>query len=183
MAVSRQHAYLRLVTPFAREAGGAQAAQTAPLVASAVRSRFRTDPLCGVATRQVLLDRLETLGQLAPHAPLSFLVVKLHGLAAINHELGFREGDCALQAVAECVAEFTRATDVVGRLAGSTFGVVLQGSGATAAGAVAARLTHHLAQLQANSRALRVTVSAATGTGLNAPMLPHAAADSLGTCG
>jgi diguanylate cyclase (GGDEF)-like protein len=154
-----------------------------PFFASAVRGRFRTDPLCGVATRQVLLERLDTLGELAPQAPLSFLVVKLHGLAAINHELGFQAGDAALRDVAECVSRLTRATDMVGRLAGSTFGVVLQSTGATAAGAVTARLAHHLGQLPSRGRQLRVTVCAATGTGINAAMLPHAATDSFGDCG
>lgn len=182
MNATRQPTYLRLLTPFALERVPDQAA---PIIAAAnpVRGRFRTDPLCGVATRQVLLDRLETLGEVAPGAPLSFAVVKLHGLSAVNHELGFQAGDAMLQAVARCITGLTRATDLVGRLAGSTFGVVLQSTGATAAGAVTSRLAHHLGQLQSDGRPVRITVSAATGTGVNAATLPHAAVDSLGTCG
>jgi GGDEF domain-containing protein len=116
---------------------------------------FETDPSTGVATRNALLDRLEAMGQLAPNAPLSF---------------------------AERLRELTRGTDIVGRLTGTTFGIALQGTGVTAAGAVAARLTHHLNRLAELGPAVCVTVSAATGIGLNAETLPVAAMETFEPC-
>jgi hypothetical protein len=52
----------------------------------------------------------------------------------------------------------------------------------TAAAAVAARLTHHLNRLEELHPAVCVTVSAATGTGLNAETLPIAAMETFEPC-
>lgn len=133
-------------------------------------------------TRPELLERLETIGTLAPSAPLSFLLVRVsRGRAAARGE---RADQLLLQAVAKRTGELTRPTDALGRFTASSFGVVLQGAGATAAGATAARLSHHLNQLVASLDAnAGVTVYAATGTGLNADALPVAALDSLDDCG
>jgi len=129
------------------------------------------------------MDRLEMIGSLAPGCPLSFLVVKVSGMHGINAADGVRAGDDVLRTVAWGIRDLTRATDVVGRLTGASFGIVLQGTGATAAAAVAARMTHHLNQLTSRSRPVQAVVSAATGRGINADTLPLAAIDSLGDCG
>ena len=136
---------------------------------------FERDAATGLATRQALLSRLEDMGQLAPHEPLSFVVVKLGGLKNT-------EDDAGLRLVAARVRELTRGTDIVGRLTGTTFGIALQGTGATAAGAVAARLAHHLNRIAELDAAICITVSAATGTGLNAETLPVAAMDCCEPC-
>lgn len=142
---------------------------------TAVEPDREVDPTTGLATRQALLDRLETIGELSPSAPLSFLVVKTSGT-------GRCDSDAALRMVAAKIRELTRSTDVVGRLTGTSFGVVLQGTGVVAAGAVAARLTHHLNRLAELSPSVCITVSAATGVGLNAEMLPIAAMDTCAPC-
>ena len=116
------------------------------------------------------------MGELAPRAPLSsFLVVKVSGL-------GHCHGEAALKQVAARGRDLTRATDVVGRLTGTAFGIALQGTGATAAGAVAARLTHHLNRLAELSPSICITVSAASGTGINADTLHIAAMDTFEPC-
>ena len=115
------------------------------------------------------------MGQLAPNAPLSFLVVKVSGL---RHA----DGDVQLRHVAARVRELVRATDTIGRLTGTAFGIALQGTGVTAAGAVAARLTHHLNRMEQLHPAVCVTVSAATGTGVNAETLPIAAMETFEPC-
>lgn len=138
---------------------------------------FRQDPLCGVATKRALLERLAIVGDLAPGAPLSFLVITVRGLVEVNQRDGFQASDRALQAIASRTAELTRATDLVGRLSGTRFGVVLQGSGSTSAGATASRLAHHLGLLPQLIAPLRVEVSAASGIGANARMLVTAALD------
>jgi diguanylate cyclase (GGDEF)-like protein len=137
------------------------------------------DPLCDVAARQGLLERLELVGSLAPSAPLSFIVAKIHGLDELNRTRGFAAGDAALKGIAATISRYTRATDLVGRFTGSSFGVVLQGTGATGAAAVAARLSHYIAELSCIGGPVSVTVAAATGRGLNAEVLPMAAIDSL----
>lgn len=138
--------------------------------------------LWGVPGKQAVLDRLGVIGSLAPDAPLSFVVVKVHGLQELNHTSDARAGEALLHEVAARLRELTRATDMMGRLSGSSFGLVLQGTGATAAGAVSARLSHHLNQIAAGSPPVEVRVSAATGRGMNAEVLPRAALDSLEDC-
>ena len=128
-----------------------------------------------IATREALLERLETIGELAPQAPLSFLVVNVIGACA-------HENADQLRLIARRVRELTRGTDLVGRLDEHSFGVALQGTGLVAAGAVAARLTHHLNRIAELSPAIFITVSAATGTGINARTLPIAAMESTEPC-
>ena len=163
MSVSRFPAYLRLIG-------------TASFMETDARTpglpAIELDLATGVATRHALLERLEAMGELAPCAPLSFLVVKVTGT----------DGDEPLCHVAKRTRELIRGVDVVGRLTGTTFGIALQGTGVTAAGAVAARLTHHLNRLAELSPSICITVSAATGTGVNAETLPVAAMDTAQPC-
>lgn len=144
---------------------------------------FTRDTLCDVASRRGLLDRLEMIGDLAPTAPLSFIVIQLDGLTELNRLAGTGAGDAALRSVADEARSMTRATDLIGRLTGSTFGIVLQGTGAAGAAGVAARLGFHLSQLPLMTAPVGVRVSVATGTGANSETLPLAAMDSFLHCG
>ena len=142
----------------------------------------QANALWGVPGKHALMERLGVLGSLAPDAPLSFVLVKVNGLQAVNHRSDARAGEELLHQVAARLRELTRGTDMMGRLSGSTFGVVLQGTGATAAAAVAARLSHHLNQVAAGASPAEILVSAATGRGVNAEVLPAAAMESLQEC-
>lgn len=128
-----------------------------------------------MATRDELLESLETIGDLAPQAPLSFLVVKVVGACHGDHEDQLRR-------ISNRVTDLVRGTDLVGRMHGHVFGIVLQGTGVVAAGAVAARMTHHLNRIAELSPSLCITVSAATGTGLNAGTLAVAAMETCEPC-
>lgn len=133
--------------------------------------------------RHELLERLETVGELAPSAPLSFLVVQVRGLSRLAELRHAPSSESVLRAAAAKVRDLSRPTDHVGRFTGSTVGVVLQGTGSTAASAVAARLTFHLNQvLGAMAPSLHAAVYAATGVGANAEALPAAALDELDEC-
>ena len=143
------------------------------------KSRPKLDP-CGVASKATLFERLETIGELAPEAPLSFLVVRVHGMGdgvALSDDAHDR-----LTSVARLTQKLTRPTDFVGRLGPTSFGVVLQGTGSGSAGAIASRLGHQLRALAPCRPPLSVTVSAASGTGCNALTLPRAAMDGLEDC-
>lgn len=134
--------------------------------------------LLPVMSRAQLFERLDTVGSLAPSAPLSFLVIRVSGVDGDRQA----KSDKALRNVANRTRGLIRSTDYLGRLDSSSFGVVLQGTGATAASAVAARLTFHLEQELAGIPEASVLVHAATGIGLNAGVLPEAALDSLDDC-
>jgi len=132
-----------------------------------------------VNCQSTLHKRLALLGVLAPEAPLSFVLVKLFGLEAMDADTT----DEVTSAISGRILNLTRATDIVGRYAPDSFGVALQGTGATAASAIAARLQFHLSQLAETLSSVSVMVSVATGRGFNARTLPGAALDSLLDCG
>ena len=180
MTLAHLPAHLRLIGP-ARGPAEAACRETRTR-AERLFGSFERDPLCQVATRQALFEHLERVGALAPSSPLSMVVVKVNGLVALNRDRGWRVGDELLQEIAGRIRSFTRATDLVGRLTGSSFGLILQGTGATAAGAVASRLEFQLHRPSIVPPPTGVLVSVATGTGINAEMLPMAALDSLGEC-
>jgi|GEM_PF-3455841 len=181
VAISRFPAYLTLVGRSG--ANGPSRSASSPLVLREVLRPAQRDPLCGVATRHALLERLETIGSLAPAAALSFVLIKVDGIAAVNRDHGLRAGDHVLRAVADLITAYSRATDTVGRLAGASFGVVLQGTGSTGASSAAARLSFYLGQLAVDGRAVSARVTVATGKGINAETLLDAAFDSLDDCG
>jgi GGDEF domain-containing protein len=136
--------------------------------------------VAGVLDRHELFDTCERVGEVAPTAPLSFLVVTIDGLATLSHD----ERTLTMRLVSGRVRALTRALDAVGRMGDAALGVLLQGTGATAAGAVAARMSYHVSQaLHVVDAELGVRVSAATGTGANWATLPIAATPSLPDCG
>lgn len=185
MATSRFPAYLTLMVgpdTFSNGARCTTRAGSGP-IPFPTPPLFARDELCEVASRRGLLDRLELVAGIAPTAPLSFVVVKVYGLGELNADFGRSAGDEALRTIADELRTLTRPTDVVGRMTATTFGVVLQGTGATAAAAVQARLQHRLCQLAVVSHPIEIGVSAATGIGLNAETLPLAAMDSFEDCG
>ena len=145
------------------------------------RERCRRDTSAApqLPGRAALLDRLSIVAALAPGAPLSFVVVKVDGLSELNRSFGWTAGSEALRAIGQEVCRVVRATDLAGRLTGTMFGIVLQGSGATAAEAVAARLSYRINRALPGSQPVSVRVSAATGTGVNADVLPVAAMESF----
>jgi hypothetical protein len=129
-----------------------------------------------VAGREVLMQRLEALGTMAPDAPLSFLVVHVGGLGYLH------DGDAgprALAAIARRIAELTGPLDLAGRYGAAGIGIVLQGRGSRATSELAARLQWSLQHLPEVVRPLRIDVYAASGTGANAATLPIAAGESL----
>lgn len=85
------------------------------------------DEVTGVLNRGAFLRRLdETVardGRLGK--PLVFILVDIEGFRAINTERGRLGGDAVLKQVAAAISGATRGTDVVGRLGGDEFGIVL----------------------------------------------------------
>lgn len=130
-------------------------------------------------SRLELLHHLDAVGELAPRAPLSFLVVRISGLEEVEAERGDVGVRFVARAVGESLNELCRGTDIAGELGQGTFGVILQGAGATAAAATAARLTHHLNRLPFLPPVCAVIVGTATGTGNHGRRLAWAALESF----
>ena len=182
MSAPRASSYLTLVGRGSRPRRSAEAPLAEPIPFPTAGAATR-DADCDVASRRGLLARLELVGSIAPAAPLSLVVVRLAGLETLRTASGHEQAIHALRAVADELRTITRPTDLVGRLDDYSFAIVLQGAGATAAAAVAARIGHRLAQLAISRAPLAVNVAAATGTGRNFDTLTVAALDSLPDCG
>ena len=86
-----------------------------------------TDMLTGMANRRAFLECAESAcaRSLGSGEPLALLMLDLDHFKSINDRFGHLEGDRALVAFAQAVKSQLRASDVVGRLGGEEFGVLL----------------------------------------------------------
>jgi diguanylate cyclase (GGDEF)-like protein len=86
-----------------------------------------TDPLTGVRNRRrFFADLRRELESARRHEEsLSLLVVDLDGLERINDSHGYEAGDGVLVALAETLLRTVRVTDMVARIAGDDFGIIL----------------------------------------------------------
>ncbi len=93
----------------------------------------------------------------------SLLYFDLNGLKRINDGLGHAAGDAALGHVARVLTELVRDTDVVGRLGGDEFGVILAQSDVVVAAAKARELARAVQAEPVDVDGRRVRVKVAFG--------------------
>lgn len=87
------------------------------------------DGLTGLPNRSLFLDRLEhTFRRTERRKDLQFAVLHcgIDRFKVINHSLGHRMGDLLLMSVANLIRGTIRPTDMVARLAGDEFGILLE---------------------------------------------------------
>ncbi len=86
-----------------------------------------TDTLTPVPNRRRFLRELErVVGQANRHGtPAAVLYIDLNGLKRVNDRHGHVAGDAALIHVARLLQDLIRATDVVARIGGDEFGLIL----------------------------------------------------------
>lgn len=105
-----------------------------------------TDMLTGLANRRAFLESAESmfLAHRRPEQALSLLMLDLDHFKAINDRFGHFEGDRALVELAEALRIELRSTDVIGRLGGEEFAVLLPDTRIDEAMAVAERILQRL---------------------------------------
>lgn len=141
-------------------------------VETELRRLATTDPLTGLANRRHFLDLAETeLGRLLRYGrPLSVLMMDVDHFKAINDTHGHAAGDRALVQLAETCREELRDTDILGRLGGEEFAVVLTETSLPAAMEVAERLRQRLGSVfvrRPDGGSFRFTVSIGITDGRN----------------
>ena len=98
----------------------------------------RTDPLTGLVNRRALEQRLEELQ--AQGAGLVALLVDADDFKAVNENHGHAGGDLVLQAIADRTREQVSPGDLVARIGGDEFMVLLQDTALSVAAATAERI-------------------------------------------
>jgi len=85
------------------------------------------DPLTPLLNRRALLRELSRIRTFAQRygSPASLIYFDLDGFKLVNDRFGHAAGDAALKAVAERLAAQVRESDVVGRMGGDEFAVIL----------------------------------------------------------
>lgn len=101
-----------------------------------------TDALTGLLNRRGLDDQFEFALALASRnvRPLSLICIDIDNFKRINDEHGHAAGDAVLQRLASLLAEHLRASDVVARVGGEEFVVLLPDTDTAGAKAVAEAL-------------------------------------------
>jgi diguanylate cyclase (GGDEF)-like protein len=121
------------------------------------------DALAPIGNRRAFLrDLARTIGYVERYgAACSLLYFDLDGLKAINDTFGHAAGDAALIHVAEVLLAHTRSSDVIGRLGGDEFGVLLTRADETAAHGKAEQLSDAVActQLSWNGQIIPISVA------------------------
>lgn len=98
----------------------------------------KTDPLTGLVNRRALEQSLAELQSRA--APLIAVLVDADDFKAVNEDFGHAGGDLVLQAIAERTRTHVRPGDLVARIGGDEFMVLLQGADLGAAASTAERI-------------------------------------------
>jgi diguanylate cyclase (GGDEF)-like protein len=106
-----------------------------------VRQEARTDDLTGLANRRAFNEQVErALHQRAAGRPLALLVLDLDSFKEVNDSLGHHRGDELLGLVAQRLSVASRPQDLLARIGGDEFAILLEGADAPAAAQVAERL-------------------------------------------
>ncbi|HXF29956.1 MAG TPA: EAL domain-containing protein [Solirubrobacterales bacterium] len=85
------------------------------------------DPLTALLNRRAFRTRLDTYVKFAGRygGRGAVMVIDVDGLKAVNDRLGHQQGDNLIRRIAETLRERVRATDIVARLSGDEFAVLM----------------------------------------------------------
>ncbi|MDJ0982742.1 MAG: GGDEF domain-containing protein [Kiloniellales bacterium] len=124
------------------------------------------DVLLPVANRRAFVRELSRLMAFAERYGTqgSVLYFDINGMKEINDNLGHGAGDAALRHVAEVLVGNVRASDMVGRLGGDEFGVILSQSDQDAARVKAERLAQAILSRPLEWEGQRLDIEISFGT-------------------
>ncbi|MBC7500142.1 MAG: sensor domain-containing diguanylate cyclase [Herminiimonas sp.] len=127
-----------------------------------------TDHLSGVMNRRAFFEAAER--EMARYRryprPMSLLAIDADHFKQINDEYGHATGDLVLQKLAEIIAETAREIDIVARIGGEEFAVLLPSTGPHMAYELAERIRFNISsqcmQIEGNDIGLTVSIGIST---------------------
>jgi diguanylate cyclase (GGDEF)-like protein len=132
-----------------------------------VRDRADVDPLTGLHNRATLGPTFDELRRRASAAgfQVSLVMLDVDHFKRINDDHGHATGDCVLQTLAEQLRSCVRGSDLIYRVGGEEFLVVLPGDDAPAAELVAERIRCRVAEHPIGELRVTVSLGVASATG------------------
>jgi diguanylate cyclase (GGDEF)-like protein/PAS domain S-box-containing protein len=123
------------------------------------------DHMTGLCNRHRFEEELDRQASYTQRygTPGALIVLDLDGVKRVNDELGHHAGDALLKLVAKRVSERLRSVDVVGRLGGDEFGVLLPGVDEAGARAVGADLVERIGSTRVEMEGRSVGTTASLG--------------------
>jgi diguanylate cyclase (GGDEF)-like protein len=123
-----------------------------------------TDPLTGVMNRRAMEEAaLREIARCTRYGyPLSLIMIDIDKFKHLNDTLGHAAGDCALQAFTSRVKKMLRCQDLLARMGGDEFVIMLPDTSASAGAVIAERIRQAIETLEVpfESGPIRFTVSA-----------------------
>ena len=163
-----------------------QALMRAATMIALAQHRAQHDPLTGLANRtlfrEIIAHAVETCRRDNSH--LTILFIDLDGFKQVNDTHGHEIGDKLLVAFAERLRSAARSADVVARVGGDEFAVMLEGADADTGASVAFKLRELLSQpypLDGLTIEVRASIGSATfpQSGANASELLKRADEAM----
>jgi diguanylate cyclase (GGDEF)-like protein len=134
-----------------------------------LREMSSRDPLTGIQNARAFYETSDHLVHDAQRsgAPFSVLFVDLDHFKSINDRYGHDAGDAVLKEVAACLAKHTRRSDVLGRIGGEEFLMLLPHTDLSGAKLVAEKLRQNVEALMPSIGATRIRVTVSIGVARN----------------
>ena len=134
-----------------------------------LRELATTDGLTGLLNRRAFMDEARHMFELAQRyqRPLSFLMVDADRFKQVNDTYGHQAGDVVLVQLARVIKDCLRGTDIVGRIGGEEFAVILPETSLEQTAELTERLLDRIRQTVIDvgeGRKLQVTVSIGVAT-------------------
>jgi diguanylate cyclase (GGDEF)-like protein len=125
-----------------------------------------SDSLTPLVNRRCLIREIDRAAeQRARYAiPAAFLYADMNGLKTINDHYGHAVGDAALLHLADILLNETRASDLIARIGGDEFGVLLAYADEAATAQATARLAAAIATTPLSHRGLVLPIGLAIGS-------------------
>lgn len=122
-----------------------------------------TDPLTNLLNRRAFFERCAYEIEYAMHhnTELSLLIIDIDNFKMVNDTYGHQTGDHAIIAVAENIAAIIRTTDILARIGGEEFSLLMPMTGRESAHQLGERIRLNIAEkkIEVEDQVLQLTVS------------------------